>query len=192
MIFQEPMTSLSPVHTIGDQVTEALKIHKNVDGREADKAAIALFERVGFQMPERMNDATPLGSDHYANPKPFDPYTAKALSAAEETFYRASSLKLIWWKFKRHRVALASLIFLASLYAMLPFVEFLAPYGLTKRHGIGRARKRRRATPSSPSPERERAVIRYAAARCLTSPGLPLPPASSYFPRSAGRRHSPW
>jgi peptide/nickel transport system ATP-binding protein len=54
MIFQEPMTSLSPVHTIGDQVTEALKIHKNVDGREADKAAIALFERVGFQKPERM------------------------------------------------------------------------------------------------------------------------------------------
>jgi peptide/nickel transport system permease protein len=82
-----------------------------------------------------MNDATPLGPDHYVNPQPFDPYTAKALSAAEETFYRASSLKLIWWKFKRHRVALVAMIFLAALYAMLPFVEFLAPYGLTKRHG---------------------------------------------------------
>src|SRR5689334_2850235 len=54
MIFQEPMTSLSPVHTIGDQVTEALKIHKAVDKKAADRAAMALFERVGFHRPERM------------------------------------------------------------------------------------------------------------------------------------------
>jgi peptide/nickel transport system ATP-binding protein len=54
MIFQEPMTSLSPVHTIGDQVTEALKIHAKVDDKTADKAAVALFERVGFQHPKRM------------------------------------------------------------------------------------------------------------------------------------------
>ncbi len=56
------------------------------------------------------------------------------MSAHEEAFYRASSLQLIWWKFKRHRVALASAIFLVALYLMLPFVEVIAPYGLATRN----------------------------------------------------------
>ncbi|MFO1147680.1 MAG: ABC transporter ATP-binding protein [Alsobacter sp.] len=54
MIFQEPMTSLSPLHTVGDQITEALKIHANVTQAEADQKAMAVFERVGFRHPERM------------------------------------------------------------------------------------------------------------------------------------------
>ena len=54
MIFQEPMTSLSPLHTVGDQVTEALIIHGKVDREAADKAAMAVFERVGFRDPKRM------------------------------------------------------------------------------------------------------------------------------------------
>jgi peptide/nickel transport system permease protein len=82
-----------------------------------------------------MNEASPLAEEHYVNPAPFDPHLAKALSAEEERFYRASSLKLIWWKFRKHRVAVASALFLLALYAMLPFVEVIAPYALTKRHG---------------------------------------------------------
>ncbi|MCP8939207.1 ABC transporter ATP-binding protein [Alsobacter sp. SYSU M60028] len=54
MIFQEPMTSLSPLHTVGDQVTEALVIHRKVDRAVADKEAMAVFERVGFRDPKRM------------------------------------------------------------------------------------------------------------------------------------------
>jgi peptide/nickel transport system ATP-binding protein len=54
MIFQEPMTSLSPVHTIGDQVTEALIVHTGCSRAEADKKAIELFARVEFRDPERM------------------------------------------------------------------------------------------------------------------------------------------
>jgi peptide/nickel transport system ATP-binding protein len=54
MIFQEPMTSLSPLHTVGDQITEALKIHTGATQAEADKKAVAVFERVGFRHPERM------------------------------------------------------------------------------------------------------------------------------------------
>ena len=54
MIFQEPMTSLSPLHTVGDQITEALKIHANVQPKEADEAAMAVFDRVGFRDPRRM------------------------------------------------------------------------------------------------------------------------------------------
>jgi peptide/nickel transport system ATP-binding protein len=54
MIFQEPMTSLSPLHTVGDQITEALKIHTDADQKTADEAAMAVFTRVGFRDPQRM------------------------------------------------------------------------------------------------------------------------------------------
>jgi peptide/nickel transport system ATP-binding protein len=53
MIFQEPMTSLSPLNTIGDQVTEALKLHASVDQKEADEQAMEVFARVGFPDPKR-------------------------------------------------------------------------------------------------------------------------------------------
>jgi peptide/nickel transport system ATP-binding protein len=53
MIFQEPMTSLSPLHTIGDQVGEALIIHGNASGAEAREKAMDVFARVGFPDPKR-------------------------------------------------------------------------------------------------------------------------------------------
>src|SRR5918998_1463134 len=53
MIFQEPMTSLSPLNTIGDQVTEALRLHADVDQKEADERATEVFARVGFPDPKR-------------------------------------------------------------------------------------------------------------------------------------------
>jgi peptide/nickel transport system ATP-binding protein len=53
MIFQEPMTSLSPLHTIGDQVSEALMLHADVDQSEANERAIEVFARVGFPDPRR-------------------------------------------------------------------------------------------------------------------------------------------
>lgn len=59
IIFQEPMTSLSPLHTIGDQVTEALKLHKSVSQEEANAEAIKMFERVGFPNPERALETYP-------------------------------------------------------------------------------------------------------------------------------------
>jgi peptide/nickel transport system ATP-binding protein len=53
MIFQEPMTSLSPLHTAGDQVGEALMLHANVSRKEADERAVEVFARVGFPDPRR-------------------------------------------------------------------------------------------------------------------------------------------
>jgi peptide/nickel transport system permease protein len=72
---------------------------------------------------------------HYVNPAPFDPQKDESLTAAEERFQRASSLTLIWWTFRRHRLAVISLVFLASLYLTLPFAGLIAPYALAERHG---------------------------------------------------------
>jgi peptide/nickel transport system permease protein len=76
-----------------------------------------------------------LAPGHYVNDAPFNPAGAEEMSASEERFYRASALTLIWWKFKRHRVALASAIFLGLLYLSLPFVEVIAPYAIGQRNG---------------------------------------------------------
>ncbi len=54
MIFQEPMTSLNPVYTCGDQVMEAIRIHKKMGSAAARREAAALFEKVKLPEPERM------------------------------------------------------------------------------------------------------------------------------------------
>ncbi|MDF1512989.1 MAG: ABC transporter ATP-binding protein [Anaerolineae bacterium] len=59
MIFQEPMTSLSPIHTIGNQITEAIRLHLPVSKAEAWDRATKLLHRVGIPKPEeRMNTYT--------------------------------------------------------------------------------------------------------------------------------------
>ena len=51
MIFQEPMTSLNPVFTIGNQISEAIRLHQNLRGTAARNAAIEMLERVGIPEP---------------------------------------------------------------------------------------------------------------------------------------------
>jgi len=53
MIFQEPMTSLNPVFTIGAQITESIRVHNNVTREEAHGRAIELLRQVGIPDPER-------------------------------------------------------------------------------------------------------------------------------------------
>ena len=53
VIFQEPMTSLSPLHTIGDQIGEALSLHRKVSARERDEAVADMLGHVGFPDPKR-------------------------------------------------------------------------------------------------------------------------------------------
>ncbi len=53
IVFQEPMTSLSPLHTIGDQVGEALRVHKRLPAAEERQQTIEMLRRVGFPDPER-------------------------------------------------------------------------------------------------------------------------------------------
>ncbi len=53
MIFQEPMTSLNPVFTIGEQIAEALRIHEGLDPRQAMQKATDMLKLVGIPAPER-------------------------------------------------------------------------------------------------------------------------------------------
>ena len=59
MIFQEPMTSLNPVFTCGDQVMEAIMLHQKMDKKTAKTLAIKLFEEVQLPTPERIFSTYP-------------------------------------------------------------------------------------------------------------------------------------
>ncbi|KIC48238.1 ABC transporter ATP-binding protein [Tateyamaria sp. ANG-S1] len=59
MIFQEPMRSLSPLHRIGNQVSEVLTLHRDMSAEDAKRDVLATFERVGFADPERAFRAYP-------------------------------------------------------------------------------------------------------------------------------------
>jgi oligopeptide/dipeptide ABC transporter ATP-binding protein len=59
MIFQEPMTALSPVHTIGNQITEAISLHEKVSKDETRRRAIEMLRKVGVSAPERRVDQYP-------------------------------------------------------------------------------------------------------------------------------------
>jgi len=72
--------------------------------------------------------------EHYVSTAPFDPMSIEAMTAEQSKVYQASQLKLMWWRFKRHKVALWSGVFLAILYTMILMCEFLAPYNLHTRN----------------------------------------------------------
>ena len=59
MIFQEPMTSLNPVYTCGNQVMEAILLHQKVSKKEAKKKTLKLFEQVQLPDPERIFNVYP-------------------------------------------------------------------------------------------------------------------------------------
>src|SRR5262245_46723372 len=71
---------------------------------------------------------------HYVSTAPFDPQSVEVMTAEQARVYQASQLRLMWWKFKRHKLAVGSGIFLASLYFMILISEFLAPYNLHTRN----------------------------------------------------------
>ena len=59
MIFQEPMTSLNPLHTIEDQIGEVLALHQGVTGEQARKRILELLNEVGIRDPEKRLDSYP-------------------------------------------------------------------------------------------------------------------------------------
>jgi peptide/nickel transport system permease protein len=71
---------------------------------------------------------------HYISSQPFDPYAVDRMTPAQERFYMASQWALLWWKLRRHRIAVLSGAILLALYVMIVFCEFVAPYGLDTRN----------------------------------------------------------
>lgn len=59
MIFQDPMSSLNPVQTIGKQIAESLKLHQGMNGRQARLAAVDLLRMTGIPSPEKRVDEHP-------------------------------------------------------------------------------------------------------------------------------------
>lgn len=81
-----------------------------------------------------MNKAA-LSKQHYVDPAPFDPGASEPVGSEHESYYRASSWQLMWWKFRRHKVALAAAFILLGFYLIVPFVEVIAPYSQSQRNG---------------------------------------------------------
>ncbi|MCP5150802.1 MAG: ABC transporter permease [Ectothiorhodospiraceae bacterium] len=75
--------------------------------------------------------ATPI--EHFVSTAPFDPHSIEALTPDQERYYLASQWKMMWWRFKRHRLAVASGLVLLAMYASIVVCEFLAPYELHSR-----------------------------------------------------------
>ncbi|MCD6286827.1 MAG: ABC transporter ATP-binding protein, partial [Anaerolineae bacterium] len=59
IVFQEPMTSLSPVHTMGNQIAEAILLHQEVAKEEAREKTVGMLDRVGMPRPAQTVDSYP-------------------------------------------------------------------------------------------------------------------------------------
>ena len=75
-----------------------------------------------------------MSARHYVNPAPFDPGDVERLTPEQERFFTASQWQLMWWKFKRHKLALISGWFLLLMYGSILISEWIAPYDLNTRH----------------------------------------------------------
>jgi peptide/nickel transport system permease protein len=71
---------------------------------------------------------------HYVSDAPFDPYEAEKTSSAQTRYAQASQRQLMWWEFRKHRIAYYCGIFLILMYASVFISEFLAPYGRDARN----------------------------------------------------------
>ena len=72
--------------------------------------------------------------EHFVTSEPFDPYEVEALTPEQERFYLASQWRMMWWRLKRHKLAVYSGAILFVLYFSILITEFLSPYALTSRH----------------------------------------------------------
>jgi len=70
---------------------------------------------------------------HYVDAEPFDAYEAEALTAEQERYFQASQWRIIWMRFRRHKLAVVSLVILALFYLAVPFAEVIAPYDPNSR-----------------------------------------------------------
>ena len=82
-----------------------------------------------------MSEAVQEGNklEHFVTSEPFEPYKAETLTPEQERFYSASQWQIMWWKFRRHRIALISGVILLLIYGSTLVSEVIAPYNLDTR-----------------------------------------------------------
>ncbi len=71
---------------------------------------------------------------HFVDTAPFDPNMAVKLTPEQERFYLSSQYRLMWLKFKRHKLAVLSAIYLILVYLSVAISEIIAPYNFNHRH----------------------------------------------------------
>jgi peptide/nickel transport system permease protein len=71
---------------------------------------------------------------HYVRREKFDPYDGEKLDPKLERYYMATQWRLMWWKLKRHKLALWSGVLLVFMYVSILFSEMIAPYGVGTRN----------------------------------------------------------
>ncbi len=71
---------------------------------------------------------------HYVSDAPFDVRSVEALSTEQERIYMASQWRMIWWRFRRHKLAVAAAVVLLLSYFSIIIAEFVAPYELHTRN----------------------------------------------------------
>lgn len=79
-----------------------------------------------------VRDTGPL--PHFVDPEPWDPDSVERLTPEQERVTTASQWRMMWWKFKRHHLAVLCGVVLALLYASTLVSEQIAPYGVDSRH----------------------------------------------------------
>ncbi len=72
--------------------------------------------------------------EHFVSSEPFDPYSIEALTPEQERYYLASQWRLMWWKLRRHRLAVIAGVVLLVMYGTTLVSEIIAPYNLHTRH----------------------------------------------------------
>jgi peptide/nickel transport system permease protein len=72
--------------------------------------------------------------EHFVSDRPYDPSKAATLSPALEKYYTASSWQMMWWRFRKHKLAVVSGAILIASYLLIFVVELLAPYALDSRN----------------------------------------------------------
>ena len=75
-----------------------------------------------------------MNREHFVSQETFNPHSIEALTPVQEKYYMASQWKLMWWKLKRHRLAVICGVILALNYATIMFSEVIAPYDLHTRN----------------------------------------------------------
>ena len=76
---------------------------------------------------------TPLPGGRWVDEAPFDPDRVQPLTPEQERFFTASQWRLMWWRFRRHRVAVVAGFILILSYGSILVTEFLAPYDIETR-----------------------------------------------------------